>query len=223
MITTFHPQVAALSLREATAQDVPRLAALNRAAYPDLVEQNVVFSEDQLRTHLAVFAAGQRVVEHSGRVVGAIATLIVRGHDALGTHTWMDITSDGRFTRHSPAADTLYLADIYVDQAYWGRGVGRALYGELRGLCRRMSLQRIVAGGRLWGYEEHARRLSPEQYVAKVVSGEFSDRVLTSQLRAGFTVRGVLPDYLTDPRSCNFATLLEWKNPEAAQPSVRSL
>jgi GNAT superfamily N-acetyltransferase len=216
LIANLEPREARVSLRQAVLDDVPRLAALNRAAYPDLVEQNVVFSEDQLRTHLAVFPQGQRVAEQGGRVVGAIATLVVRGHDALGMHTWIGITSDGRFAHHRPSGDTLYLADIYVDQAYWGKGVGRALYGELRWLCRGLGLKRIVAGGRLWGYAEHAARLSPETYVAKVVSGELRDRVLTSQLRAGFVVRAVLPAYLTDPRSANHATLLEWVNDDAA-------
>src|ERR1700733_6737514 len=67
----------AVSLRLAPLRDVPALVALNRAAYPDLAEAEVVFTEDQLRAHVEVFPRGQLVAEIDGLVVGAIATLIL--------------------------------------------------------------------------------------------------------------------------------------------------
>jgi hypothetical protein len=88
--------------------------------------------------------------------------------------------------------------------------VGQALYAALFGLASSLGSRRVVAGGRLWGYHEYAGRLSPEAYVARVTKGELRDRVLGSQLRAGFTVRGILVGYLPDPRSRDHATLLEW-------------
>jgi predicted N-acetyltransferase YhbS len=202
-------------LRTATRRDVAALVALNRAAYPDLAEQEVVFSEEHLRAHSAVFPIGQLVAEIEGVVVGAIATLILpRGKDPLGSHTWYEATGDGFFTTHDPHGDTLYLADVYVDRAAWGRGVGTALYEGLRALCRKLGLARIVAGGRLWGYHAVAHERTPEAYVEDVVLGVRVDRVLSSQLKAGFVVRGILPSYLPDPKSCDFASLLEWVNPD---------
>jgi hypothetical protein len=53
--------------------------------------------------------------------------------------------------------------------------------------------------------------MSPQDYVARVIRGELRDRVLGSQLKAGYTVRGILDGYLRDPRSRNYATLLEWR------------
>jgi hypothetical protein len=52
--------------------------------------------------------------------------------------------------------------------------------------------------------------MTPEEYVARVLRGELRDRVLGSQIKAGFAVRGVLAGYLRDPRSRDCATLLEW-------------
>ena len=206
------PQV---SLRPVTDRDVPTLVALNRAAYPDLAEQEVVFTERQLRAHTAKFPRGQIVAEIDGVVVGAMATLILnRAIDPLGAHTWCEATGDGLFTTHDPAGDTLYLADIYVDGAAWGRGVGTALYEALRALCRELGLARIVAGGRLWGYHAVAHERTPEAYNEDVILGVRTDRVLGSQLKAGFVVRGVLPSYLPDPKSCDYASLLEWINPD---------
>jgi GNAT superfamily N-acetyltransferase len=202
-------------LRRATLADVPRLAELNRAAYPDLVEDGVVFDPSQLLAHIERFPKGQIVAEKEGIIVGAIATLVLpRVIDALAQHTWMGVTDGGTFERHDPSGHTLYLADIYVDQAAWGRGVGRALYKALFDLCRSERFERVVAGGRLYDYDLHAEHLTAHEYVERVVRGELRDRVLVSQLRAGFKVRGVLSNYLHDWRSRHFATLLVWENPD---------
>ena len=213
-----------VTLRQATFEDLPRLAELNRAAYPDLIEDGVVFEESQLRAHQERFPEGQLVAVVDDRIVGAIATLILpRAIDALAPHTWMGVTDGGTFERHDPTGEVLYLADVYVDQAAWGLGVGRALYQALFDLCRKLRLARVVAGGRLYDYSEHIATLTPKDYVAKVVAGELKDRVLVSQLRAGFTVKGLLPSYLHDWRSQHWATLLVWENPEhlpvSAQPA----
>jgi ribosomal protein S18 acetylase RimI-like enzyme len=204
----------AIVLRPATLDDVPRLVAMNHAAYPELVEENVVWNETQLRSHIDRFPQGQLVADVNGMPMGAFSTFIVsRLRDPLAMHTWLDITQDGTFAAHDPAGDTLYLSDIYVDPAAWGHGVGQALYAALRRLCVTLDLRRIVAGGRLWGYHEHAARMTPEEYVGRVLRGEMRDRVLGSQLKAGFAVRGVLIGYLRDPRSHDCATLLEWLRP----------
>ena len=200
-----------LAVRAARSSDVPRLVAMNHAAYPELVEENVVWNEAQLRMHLARFPEGQLVAETGGTVVGAISTFIVpRGRDPLAQHTWLAITDNGTFSSHDPGGDTLYLADIYVDPTAWRGGVGATLYAALRRLCSELSLRRVVAGGRLWGYHAHAERMTPEEYVADVLAGRLTDRVLGSQIKAGFVVRGILVGYLNDPRSRDYATLLEW-------------
>jgi GNAT superfamily N-acetyltransferase len=201
-------------MRVANAGDVPSLVAMNHAAYPELVEENVVWNDTQLHLHLSRFPAGQLVAELEGKPAGAISTFIVpRTRDALAQHTWLEITDNGSFASHDPGGETLYLADIYVDPAAWRRGVGNALYAALRRLCVTQSLRRVVAGGRLWGYHAHADRMPPEEYVAKVLRGELVDRVLGSQVKAGFAVRGILVGYLRDPRSRDYATLLEWVAP----------
>jgi len=206
---------ASLQIRAVAPADIPHLVALNCAAYPDLIQDEVVWTEPQLRSHLVVFPEGQLVAELDGRPVGAISTLILhRDIDPLAKHTWLGVTDNGYFVRHDPGGDTLYLADIYVHPDAWGRGVGRELYAALRDMCRRLGLRRIVAGGRLWSYGDVALLMTPEAYVARVERGEMKDQVLVSQLRAGFKVKGILPGYLHDWRSRHFATLLEWQNPD---------
>lgn len=115
--------------------------------------------------------------------------------------------------------DTLYLADVYVAQRAWGAGVGRALYKALFALCRELGLRNVVGGGRLYDYIDAPRSLAPAEYVAEVVGGRRTDRVLVSQLRAGFEVRGLLPAYLHDGRSRHVATLIVWENPDRLSSS----
>jgi len=203
-----------ISIREATVSDVPALVALNHAAYPDLIVDGAVYEPEQIQAHIACFSRGQLVAELDGKMVGALSTFIPTASiPVLKPHTWLGITDGGMFLRHDPAGKTLYLADIYVDPGVRRRGVGQSLYAALFGLCRSLELDHVVAGGRLWGYSAVADQMTAEQYVAQVVHGHRTDPVLSSQLRAGFLVRGVMSNYLHDWRSKSYATLLEWSNP----------
>jgi GNAT superfamily N-acetyltransferase len=191
--------------------DVKRLVLTSHAAYPDLVGDNIVLTEAQIRAHIAIFPRGQRVAELEGEIVGGISTFIVpRGVDPLRPHSWLEICGEGYFQSHDAGGDTLYLADIFVDPRAQRCGVGAKLYASLKEICVEQNLKRIVAGGRLDSYHRHAARMGPRAYVERVIAGEIQDRVLRSQLKAGFQVRGVLPNYLHDRRSQNFASLLEW-------------
>ena len=102
-----------IKVREATRQDIPALIELNKAAYPMLAEENVVWGEAHLLSHQRLFPRGQLVAECRGRIVGAAASLVVNlGADPLRNHTWAGITDSGFFTNHDPDGDTLYGADV---------------------------------------------------------------------------------------------------------------
>jgi len=208
-----------IKVREATRGDIPALIELNRVAYPVLANENVVWGETHLLNHQRVFPQGQLVAEVGGKILGAASTLIVdMGPEPLRTHTWSGITDSGYFFNHNPQGDTLYGADVYVHPDTRGLGIGAALYEARRQLCRRLNLRRILAGGRLWNYHEHAETMSAEEYAYRVVAGEFRDLVLSFQLREGFVLRSVLPHYLKDPKSRNHASLIEWLNPDYRAP-----
>lgn len=206
---------APVKIREATREDIPALLALNRAAYPVLADENVVWGETHLRSHLRIFPQGQIVAEVNGEILGAVSSLLVDlGADPLRHHTWAGITDSGYFTNHNPNADTLYGADVYVHPKARGLGIGAALYEARRQLCRRLNKRRILAGGRLWNYSEYADKMSPQEYAYQVAAGELKDLVLSFQLREGFVLRGVMSNYLNDPKSHNHASLVEWLSPD---------
>jgi predicted amidohydrolase/GNAT superfamily N-acetyltransferase len=202
------------TLRLAEVADIDGLIQLNKRCFPSQHEETVVWNRAQLRNHLRVFPDGQIVVELGGEVVGAVASLIVNlGTDPYRMHTYSGITDGGYFHNHDPEGDTLYGADVYVAPEVRGKGIGHELYAARRALCKRLNLRRILTGGRIHGYVDYPE-LTPDQYARKVELGEVTDPVLTFQLREGFVVRGVLRNYVRDPRSRNTAILVEWLNPE---------
>lgn len=212
---TFETKKGTATLRLARSGDVRPLIELNKHCFPTMTEENIVWNTAQLLNHQRLFPDGQVVVEMDGMLVGAVATLIVKlGLDEYRPHTYAGITDGGYFHNHDPQGDTLYGADVYVHPDYRGLRIAHELYEVRRQLCRKLNLRRITAGGRIDGYSDHAAELTPEEYVAKVEEGALQDAVLGFQLHEGFVVRGVLRNYIRDPKSRNCATLIEWLNPE---------
>jgi predicted amidohydrolase/GNAT superfamily N-acetyltransferase len=219
---TFQGKASLVHIRQVEHQDIPHLIEINKKAFPLMAEENVVWSERQLQNHLKLFPAGQLVAIVDERIVGAAASLIVAtGRDPYRTHTYGGITDGGYFHNHDPLGDTLYGADVYVDPACQGLGIGAALYEARRRLCKELNLRRILAGGRISSYAKHAKEYSPEAYIQKVKDGEIRDQVLSFQLKQGFIVRGILRNYIVDPMSHNLASLIEWLNPDYT-PTERS-
>jgi hypothetical protein len=72
----------------------------------------------------------------------------------------------------------------------------------------------MVGGGMVPGYRFHKDQMSLTEYAAKVATGELKDPTLTPQLRNGYTVRGIIYDYLHDAELGNDATLIVWDNPD---------
>lgn len=205
----------AVTIRLATTGDIDELVELNKRCFPAMAEVGVVWTRSHLAAHQKMFPEGQIIAEHQGKLVGAVASLIVNlGLDPYRPHTYSGITDGGYFHNHDPQGDTLYGADVYVDPDCRGCGIGALLYQARRDLCREKNLRRILGGGRLHGYADHASELSPEQYVRAVETGEIRDLVLSFQLREGFVVRGILKNYISDPKSRNHAILIEWLNPD---------
>ena len=207
-----------MHLRRLEARDFDAVADLGRKIYPE----STPWTPEQLSAHLRVFPEGQFVVEETGtgRIVGYAATLIVFWDDYHMEANWRGFTDHGYFTNHDPGKGrTLYAADIMVDPESQGRGVGKLIYRAREDLMRERGLLRIRAGARLQGYYRYRDTHSPEAYVKEVVAGRLSDATLSFQLKRGFTVLGVVANYMRhDPLSLGFAAVIELLNAQVATP-----
>jgi hypothetical protein len=117
------------------------------------------------------------------------------------------------FTNHNSNGDSLYGADISTHPKHRHEGMGGMLYEARKELATMLNLRRMIAGGRLFNYSEYADRMSPFEYANKVIAGELKDPVLSFELGNGFRFIKILPNYLDDVRSLNYASFIEWLNP----------
>ena len=201
-------------VRNWTTEDIPKIIACHVAAYPDYAAEEV-FDERLHELQLAAFPEGQFLAEIGGEVVGYATSLIVQLDDLGEKHvyTYAEITGSYTFSTHEPSGDTLYGADIAVHPDYRGRRIAALLYQKRKELLSKYNLRRMVAYGRIPQYKEFAGRMTPEEFVSKVTAGELKDYALLAHLRAGYTVKRVLFDFMADESSMNYSTYLEMPNP----------
>lgn len=108
----------------------------------------------------------------------------------------------------------MYGVETFVHPEYQSRGVGSLLMNARFDLLRKLNLRGLVAGSLFVGYDEAADQMTPEQYVAEVVEGRRFDPNLSKQLRKGFQVRNLIPEYTEEPRTRNYAAAIVWLNPD---------
>ena len=214
MSDSIHPRDLGVTVRNTEPSDVPKIVDLQKVSFPYLARYGNIWHPEELESHLRIFPQGQFVaVEPDGLIVGSASTLVVSLNPEYAEHTWKGITADGLFTNHIPNGDSLYGADISTHPKHRHEGIGGMLYEARKELVAELNLRRMIAGGRLFNYTDYAQQLSPSEYAAKVVKGELKDPVLSFELDNGFSFIKVLPNYLDDVRSLNYASFIEWLNP----------
>jgi ribosomal protein S18 acetylase RimI-like enzyme len=218
MSDSLHPRDPGVVVRNTQPEDISRIVELQKESFPYLARYGNIWRPEELESHLRVFQEGQFVaVEPDGTIVGSASTLIVLLTPEYAEHTWKGITADGMFTNHTPDGDSLYGADISTHPKHRHEGIGGMLYDARKELSRRQNIKRMIAGGRLFNYCEHAEKLSALDYAQKVLRGELRDPVLSFELANGFRFIKILPNYMDDVRSLNYASFIEWLNPEYQQ------
>jgi ribosomal protein S18 acetylase RimI-like enzyme len=208
-----------IGIRHTEPRDVAGIVELCERVYPDTPP----WRPDQLYSHLRVFPEGQFVAVQgpTERVVGMGASCIVFWDHYHLLDSWETFTADGMFTNHDPVqGHTLYGAEIIVDPALQGHGIGSGLWGAQRALAERWGLWRVRGGGRLRDYHTYADQMTAADYVLQVVQGLLWDRTLSVWLHEGCHVLAVVPHYLNDdPETLGYAAVTEWLNPQVVPPA----
>lgn len=205
------PQV---QIRTMKLSDIPNIVELQKKSFPVMAAEGVVWKPEHLESHLKVFPKGQFCAEYKDNIVGSCSSLIINLEPEYQEHTWLEACGDSFYKNHDPKGDTLYGSDVSTHPDYRRLGIATKLYNARRELAIKLNLRRIIAGGRILNYCEYAKKMSPLEYVQMVKRKEIKEPVLSFQLRNGFKFIKILPNYLKDPRSLNYATFIEWKNPQ---------
>ena len=198
-------------VRPLTMDDYEALVAMQTKCFPGMQP----WSREQIESQLQIFPEGQLCVEIDGEIAASSSSLIVNYDPSLEWHNWHAIADHGFIRNHDPKGDTLYGIEIMVNTEYRGMKLSRRLYNVRKEICRQLNLARIMIAGRIPGYRKVSESMSAREYVERVVEKELFDPVLTAQLANGFTLQGLIPEYLpADTDSCGYATYLEWRNLE---------
>lgn len=206
-----------LSLRPLTLEDFDALVAMQEASFPGMKP----WTRAQVQSQLSLFPDGQICVEIDGQLAASSSSLILDYDANLAWHDWKAVADGGFIRTHNPKGDTLYGLEVVVAPAFRGMKLARRLYDARKSLCRERNLARIIVGGRIPGYGAHADAMSAREYVERVIDKTFVDPVLTVQIANGFTLRGLIPNYLpSDVESRGYATFCEWLNYDH-QPGAR--
>ncbi|WP_371505012.1 GNAT family N-acetyltransferase [Nitrosopumilus adriaticus] len=208
-----------IKIRNMTLEDIKKVVQLQKAAFPYMAAEGVYWKPEQLKAHLQIFPQGQFVAEYNEKIIGSCSSLIISLEPEYKEHSWKEACGDSFFKNHNPKGDTLYGADVSSHPDHRRLGVATKLYTARQELAITLNLRRIIAGGRLFNYCEYSKEFSPIDYVVKVKRREIKEPVLSFQLRNHFKFVKILPNYMKDPRSLNYATFIEWKNPHFKEKS----
>lgn len=200
-------------IRNYEEKDFPGLIRIQQESFPPPFPSELWWNTEQLKNHVTLFPEGALCVEIDGEIAGSMTGLIVDFDPNHPEHTWEEITDNGYIRNHNPNGNTLYVVDIGVRPAYRKLGLGKWLMLSMYEVVVQLGLERLLGGGRIPGYHKKAHEMTAEQYLEAVVKGELKDPVITFLLRCGRTPVQVVANYLEDEESCNYAALMEWKNP----------
>jgi ribosomal protein S18 acetylase RimI-like enzyme len=200
-------------IRKTLLEDIPKIINLQKESFPYLAKYGNIWHESELQNHLRIFPEGQCVADLNEQIIGSATTLIVMLEPEYKDHSWKEITSDGMITNHDPRGDSLYGADISTHPKYRHEHIGKNLYDFRKEVVKKLNLRRMIGGGRLFNYCDHAANMTALEYSQRVIKGELRDPVLSFELENGFRFIKILPNYLDDVRSLNYASFIEWLNP----------
>lgn len=198
-----------LIVRPLRIDDFETLREMQKKCFPDME----CWVKEQIASQLKHFPEGQIVIECDGKVVASSSSLLLDYDDDLEWYDWKKTSDAGFIRNHKPKGDTMYGIEIMVDPDYRGMRLSRRLYDARKELCRERNVERMIIGGRIPGYHKHSDTLTAREYVDRVVEKAVFDPVLTAQIANGFSLQGLIENYIpSDHQSCGYATFLEWKN-----------
>nr|WP_078593445.1 GNAT family N-acetyltransferase [Evansella clarkii] len=201
-----------VTVREYKLVDFDKLLLIQKEAFPPPFPEDLWWNREQIEAHAATFPEGAMLAEVDGEPAGSATSLIVNFTGEA--HTWEEAADNGYVKgSHDPYGDSLYGIDVCVRPKFRRSGIAGALYEARKDLVMKLGLKRYIAGCRIPNYHEYAETMSVDKYVEKVSEGEIKDLVLSFMLKQGLEPIQIIPGYLDDEESLDYAVIVEWKNP----------
>jgi len=200
-------------IRNYSEADFESLIEVQRQSFPPPFPEELWWNKEQLQQHITRFPEGALCAEVDGVIIGSMTGLIIQLSDYGHAHDWETVTDSGYIRNHNPKGDTLYVVDICVIPDYRKTGIGAWLMQSMYETVVQLGLIRLLGGGRMPGYAAKKADATPQQYVDNVIKGVWKDPVISFLLKCGRMPVAVAENYLEDEQSCNYAAIMEWRNP----------
>ena len=193
---------------------VAALEHIQRVSFPDLSDADLML-EQHFASHIRIFPDGQHAIldTQTNQVVASSSDIMLELDFNHYQHRFFPAVGEGFFTTHNPSAHWLYGADIGVLPEYRSLGLSSLLYKARQDLVVRLGLHGHYAGAMPKGYGAVRDEMPIEAYLHEVIRGERFDPVISIQLKRGYRIYGVIPDYLDDPSCANYGVVIIWRNP----------
>ena len=164
-------------------------------------------------SHTTVFREGQYIALDGDRVIGVTGTFRDNFDFSKPQHNFHDYTDEGLIVKaHVPDGDWLYGIDLAVHPDYRKRGIARSLYAGREATVDHLNLKGQITVGMMSGYGKVKQEMTGDEYYHKVISGEIYDPTVSTQMRIGWEIEALIPDYLDEPEvTGNYGILLVLK------------
>ncbi|WP_066305370.1 GNAT family N-acetyltransferase [Bacillus sp. FJAT-29814] len=202
-----------ICIRNYTKDDFDQLIAIQAECFPPPFPSELWWNKEQLINHVTRFPEGALCVEIDGELAGSLTGLVVDFDPNELNHNWEEITDHGYIRNHNPNGNTLYIVDISVRPKYRKLGLGKLMMQAMYHVVIERGYDRLLGGGRMPGYHKFAEKMTANEYLSAIINGQLKDPVISFLLRCGRVPLGIAENYLDDEESCNYAALMEWKNP----------
>lgn len=194
-------------------EDFGGLIDIQRECFPPPFPEELLWSMEQLESHIRHYPEGALCAEVDGELAGSVTSLRIHFQEDDPDHCWEDVTGGGFIHTHAPDGNTLYVVDISVRPSFRRMQIGRLLLHSLYERVVADGMDRLLGGGRMSGYAACGHEAAPDEYIRQVLAGTRQDPVITFMLKSGRTPLRVVADYLEDEESADHAVLMEWRNP----------
>lgn len=200
-------------IRNYQEEDFKGLIDIQRECFPPPFPDELLWNNEQLKSHLTHYPEGALCIEIEGELAGSLTGMLTDFDRADLGHSWEEVTDRGYITTHKPNGKSFYIVDIGIKPAFRKMELGKLLQQSAYERVIKDRLERVIGGGRMPGYKKFSEEMTAEHYAEKVLRGELKDPVITFLLHSGRTPVSLIKDYLDDEDSGNYALLMEWRNP----------
>jgi len=202
-----------LRYQSLTADWAPACRRLELSVFEHANPDELIAEED-FRAYAKVFPEGFFLCLDGEKLVGQAGGIFLDFDFDSPQHTIVEITGENQCGNHDADGDWYYGTDIAVSPEYRRRGIGGKFYELRKDLAVRYNRRGIIAGGHMPDFANHKADMSAEEYVEQVANGKLYDATLSFQLGNGFSIRGVLENYIEDDATDGWSALIVWDNPD---------